>query len=50
MNKEKIKSEMLVKEKKISVLRIDNKDFISQADLARYANPEEPKISKHAWM
>lgn len=44
------KTEIIVKERKINVLRIDNKDFISLTDLARYANPEEPKIPIYAWM
>ena len=50
MNKDNIKTEIIVKEQKISVLRIDNKEFISLTDLARYANPEEPKIPIYAWM
>lgn len=50
MNKDNIKSELIVKEQKINVLRIDNKEFISLTDLARYANPEEPKIPIYAWM
>ena len=33
-----------------NVLRIDNKEFISLTDLARYANPDEPKIPIYAWM
>lgn len=50
MNKDNIKTEIIVKEQRISVLRIDNKKFISLTDLARYANPEEPKIPIYAWM
>ena len=50
MNKDNIKTEIIVKEQKISVLRIDNKEFISLTDLARYTNPEEPKIPIYAWM
>lgn len=50
MNKDIIKSEMMVNDRKINVLRIDNKDYISLTDLARYANPEEPKIPIYAWM
>ena len=50
MNKDNIKAEIVVKEQRISVLRIDNKEFISLTDLARYANPEEPKIPVQAWM
>ncbi|MDO5002914.1 MAG: KilA-N domain-containing protein [bacterium] len=50
MNKDNIKTEIVVKEQRINVLRIDNKEFISLTDLARYANPEEPKIPIYAWM
>lgn len=50
MNKDNIKTEIIVKEQRISVLRIDNKEFILLTDLARYANPDEPKIPIYAWM
>ncbi len=50
MSKDNIKTEIVVKEQKISILRIDNKEYISLTDLARYANPEEPKIPVYAWM
>ena len=45
-----LKKEIIVKEQRINVLRINNKKFISPTDLARYANPEEPKIPIYAWM
>ena len=38
MVKDNIKTDIIVKEQKINVLRIDNKDFISLTDLARYAD------------
>ena len=50
MNKDNIKTEIIVKEQRINLLRIDNKEFISLTDLARYANPDEPKIPIYAWM
>ena len=50
MNKDNIKTEIIVKEQRINVLRIDNKEFIYLTDLARYANPDEPKIPIYAWM
>ena len=50
MNKDNIKTQITVKEQKINVLRIENKEYISLTDLARYANPEEPKIHIYAWM
>ena len=50
MNKGNFKTEIIVKEQKISVLRIDNKEFISLTDLARYANPEDPSGVIRNWM
>lgn len=50
MNKDNIKTVIIVKEQRINVLRIDNKEFISLTDLARYANSDEPKIPIYAWM
>ena len=50
MNKEIIKSEINVNNSKINVMRIGNKEYISLTDLARYANPEEPKIPIQTWM
>ena len=44
MNKEIIKSEINVNDNKINIIRIGNKEYISLTDLARYANPEEPKV------
>lgn len=40
MNKDNIKPSIIVKKQKIGVLKIDNKEFISLTDLARYANRE----------
>ena len=40
MNKDIIKSEMIVNERKISVLLINYQDYISLTDLARYADSE----------
>lgn len=50
MNKDIIKTEMYVENNKVNVIRINNKEYISLTDLARYANPEEPKIPVQAWM
>lgn len=50
MEQEIIKSESEVNVNKIKVITIDNKEFISLTDLARYANPEEPKILIQTWM
>lgn len=46
--KNNIKTEIIVNEQKIRIIRIDNKEYISLTDLARYANPEEPKIPIYA--
>ncbi len=50
MEQEIIKSELEVNDNKIKVITIDNKEFISLTDLARYANPEETKIPIQTWM
>ena len=38
MNKDNIKTEIVVKDRKIGVLRIGNREYISLTDLARYAD------------
>ncbi len=50
MNAEIVKSEIKVNKSKISIIRISNKEYISLTDLARYANPEEPKVPIQTWM
>lgn len=50
MSKDIIKTDIYVEKNKISVIRINNKEYISLTDLARYANPEEPKIPVQTWM
>ena len=50
MNKENIKSQMIVKDKVINVLRIDDKEFISLTDLARYADEDDPRYPIQNWM
>lgn len=42
-NKDNIKTKIIVKCQKINVLRIDNKEFISLTDLARYADEDDPR-------
>ena len=46
----KIKTQIIVNEQKINVLRINNKEYISLTDLARYANKYEPRIIIQNWM
>lgn len=45
-----VKTNIDVKGNNIGVIRVGHVDYISLTDLARYANPEEPKIPIHAWM
>lgn len=49
MKKDNIKAELIVRDQIINVLRVDNKEFVLLTDLARYANPEEPKIPIYSW-
>ena len=50
MNKDNIKTEIVAKERKISVLRINKKEYISLTDLARYADEEDPRYPIQNWM
>ena len=50
MNKDSIKAVMMVNERKINVLRVNNQDYISLTDLARYADEEEPRLPIRDWM
>ena len=50
MNKENIKSEIIVKEQKVNVMIIDNKEYISLTDLAKYVNKEDPSGVIRNWM
>lgn len=50
MNKDNMKTQIMVKEQKISVLRINNNEYISLTDLARYADNEEPRLPIRDWM
>lgn len=50
MNKENIKTEIIVKEQKVNVIRIDNKEYISLTDLAKYVNKEDPSGVIRNWM
>ena len=50
MIKNNLKEEIIVKNQKISVLIINNKEYISLTDLARYADSEEPRLPIQNWM
>ena len=43
MSKDEIKTQMVVKDQVINVIRIDDKEFISLTDLARYADEDDPR-------
>ena len=48
--KSDIKTTITVKEHKINVVRIKNKEYISLTDLARYADEDEPRLPIQNWM
>ena len=50
MNNNDIKTQIIVNDRKISVLRIGNKEYISLTDLARYADNDEPRLPIRDWM
>ena len=50
MNKDNIKAQMVVKKQVINVIRIDDKEFISLTDLARYADEDDPRYPIQNWM
>ena len=45
-----LKAEIIVKERKIGVLRINGREYISLTDLARYADEDEPRLPIRDWM
>ena len=49
MKEDLIKTELIVKNNKVNVIIINGSNYMSLTDLARYANPEEPKIPV-SWM
>jgi len=50
MKNNTIITEIIVKENKIGVLRIGNREYISLTDLARYADNDEPRLPIRDWM
>lgn len=50
MNNNIIKTQMVVKEQIINVIKIDNNEYISLTDLARYADNDEPRLPIRDWM
>ena len=45
-----ITGELALKNQKVRVIRINNQDYISLTDLARYADSEEPRLPIRDWM
>ena len=50
MDTEIKKEKIIVKDQEISIIRIDNKDYISLTDLARYADEDDPRYPIQNWM
>ena len=48
--KDKITTIMNVNENEIRVMRINNEDYISLTDLARYKNPDNPSDIIKKWL
>ena len=50
MKKDLITTEIIVKENKISILRVGNINYISLTDLARYQNSSDPSFTVKNWL
>lgn len=50
MNNSILKSEINVKGNKVEIMRINEVDYISLTDLARYADNDEPRLPIRDWM
>ena len=50
MNKNNIKTQMIVKDQVINVIRFNDKEYISLTDLARYVDSDEPRFPIRDWM
>ncbi len=50
MKKELIKTEIIVKENKVGILRIGNINYISLTDLAKYQNSSDPSFTVKNWL
>ena len=50
MSNDDLKTQIFVKEQKVDVMIIDNKEYISLTDLAKYANKEDPSGVIRNWM
>ena len=45
-----LKTQIIVRQQKINILIIDNKEYISLTDLARYADEDDPRLPIQNWM
>ena len=50
MKKEVVTTEIIVKENKVSILRVGNVNYISLTDLARYQNSSDPSFTVKNWL
>ena len=50
MKNQLIKAEIIVKDMSISIIRINNTDFISLTDLAKYQNSSDPSFTVKNWL
>lgn len=50
MTKNNIQEELVVNNQKIRVVIINGREYISLTDLARYADPDEPRLPIRDWM
>ena len=48
--KNNMKTQIIVKQQTINVIRVDNKEYISLTDLARYADADDPRYPIQNWM
>ena len=50
MNKDIIRTEIIVKETKVGVMRVGNINYISLTDLAKYQNSSDPSFTVKNWL
>ena len=50
MSNNMVTTDILVKNIKIRVISINNEEYVSLTDMAKYANPEEPRFPIQNWM
>ena len=50
MQKQIVKTEIIVKENKIGIIRVGNINYISLTDLAKYQNSSDPSFTVKNWL